>query len=487
LFFLVVFAPWGVGGTLGWTAWVITVTGLGLGLLMVGKAGLERITGYQPNRWGTTGQWRHWSVLAIGGVGTLLLLQVTVSILNARAVAVWTMAGLELDYREVIAWLPSTYDRDATIRAGIRYLGFAGAFWGAWDWLRGKSRHERHREEDGRAIEDGGRVPDRLRWLLWTVAIHSAVLALVGILHRLDGSRDVLWLVERGKFQAQMIFGPFPYRANAAQYLNLVWPMTVGFWWALKQEQRVMGGLRVRAGSSAHPMLLLCVALMVAGVFVAGSRGGIAVTLVELLVVLVVMGLSSRGWKPRVGLALALVTALGLGWGLAGDNLKKRFENSLADETMSGRTVVYDTARRMALDFPVWGSGAETFTTLNGLYRENVKQRWEGYAHDDWLETRITLGWVGLAGVILLLVLVPVAARMTGGVPVVREVRWLLALGLVGMLAHAKVDFPFQIPALHQMFVIGCAVYAVLGKAVRPTRESGSAGGTSREESDIRR
>jgi len=481
--FLVVFAPWGVGGTLGWTSWVITATGLGLGLLFLGKAGVERFSGHEPNRWGNPGQWRHWSVMAIGGVGVLILLQVAVSVLNARAVAVWTGAGLELDYREVIAWLPSTYDRDASLRAGIRYLGFAGAFWGAWDWLRGKSRHERHREEDGRALQDGGRVPDRLRWLLWTVAISSAVLALVGILHRLDGSMDVLWLVERSKFRSQMIFASFPYRANAAQYLNLVWPLTVGFWWALKQEQQAMGGLRVRAGSSAHPLLLLCVALMVAGIFVAGSRGGIAVTLMELVVVLFVMGMSSKGWKPRVGLALALITALGLGWGLAGDNLKKRFENSLTDETMTGRTVVYETARRMAADFPVWGSGAETYTTLNGLYRETLKQQWEGYVHDDWLETRITLGWVGLTASIVLLVLVPVAARRTGAVPVVREVRWLLALGLVGMLAHAKVDFPFQIPALHQVFVVGCAAYAVLGKAVRPTRETLSARETSGTES----
>jgi hypothetical protein len=463
LLFLVVFAPWGVAGTLIWTSRVITGVGLVLGILLVAKWGVERFTGHSPGRWGSPGRWRHGSVMALGILGGLLLLQVAISVWNARAIATWTHAGLEFDYRDIIPWLPTTYDRDSTAWAGIRYLGFASAFWAAWDWLRGKSRHERHREEDGRAAKDVGRVPDRLRWFLWTVAIHSAVMALVGILHRLDGSRDLLWMVERAQFKSNMLFGPFPYRANAAQYLNLVWPVTVGFWWALRNEHHRMGGLKVRTGGSPHPMLLLCVALMITGVFVAGSRGGIGVTLIELVLVLMVMAGSSKGWKPRLGLALAFVAALGLGWGLAGDNLKKRFENSLTDETLSGRTATYQTARVMAADFPVWGSGAETYTTLNGLYRPNLKARWEGYVHDDWLETRITMGWVGLGLIVLMLFLIPLAGIRTGSVPVIHEMRWLLALGLCGMLGHARIDFPFQIPALHLSFLLGSALFMVMG------------------------
>lgn len=121
-----------------------------------------------------------------------------------------------------------------------------------------------------------------------------------------------------------------------------------------------------------------------------------------------------------------------------------RFRLGDLGDRMSGRPEIYENARRMAADCPVW-AGAGTFGSLYQLYRR-PGQGWAAYAHDDWLETRITLGWVGLAGVVagLGVLLVRSWVRSGTGVPRLVVGFWGLALG--GCLLHAKSSIsPFQI------------------------------------------
>ena len=183
----------------------------------------------------------------------------------------------------------------------------------------------------------------------------------------------------------------------------------------------------------------------------------------------VVRARSMSGWRARAGMAMAFVTALALGWGLAGKALEQRFSNTLVDNSLSGRTEIYEVARRMVPDFPVWGSGAETFLSLNGLYRSGLGGMWHGYVHDDWLETRLTLGWVGFAFVLGLMVLAVLSRWRCGSLPVPREMEWLTWVGLVGILVHARVDFPFQIPSLHLLFLILAALFTVAGPPIGRT------------------
>lgn len=463
LLFLVVFAPWGAGGTLLWSSWVLIGTGWMLGFLWLAKWGVCRWTGFQPVVWRRDGNVARWPVWGMGVLTVLVLIQVGVSLWNVRAEVNWGTQGLEFLYRDSISWLPTTYDLAATRKAFFRYLAFAAVFWAMRDWLRIKSRSERHRDEDGRAAEDVGRIPDRLRWLGWTLSVNAALMAMVGILHRFDGDRELLWMLRIRGAENPTMFGSFPYRGNAAQYLNLIWPLSVALWQGLRME--TLGDLTrtVRKGGSAHPLLLLCVGLMLLGVFVAGSRGGIAVALVQVVLVSALLARSMRDWKPRAALAGAFVAALGLAWAFAGRQLSQRFEKSLVDETLGGRTTIYGVARRMAADFPVWGSGAETFLSLNGLYRENDGKEWYGYVHDDWLETRVTLGWVGFLIVLGLLLLVPLSGRTNGGMQPGGGFVATVAIGMLGMLSHARGDFPFQIPSVHLTFLVFAALACLMG------------------------
>jgi O-antigen ligase len=304
--------------------------------------------------------------------------------------------------------------------------------------------------------------------------VNAAVMAMVGILHRLDGAKDLLWVMKLPLSNSARVFGSYPYRANAAQFLNLIWPVALGLWWGLRVERLRRDPLGSRSGGQPYPLLLLLVAIMVGAVLVAASRGGIAVSLLQMGVALVILARSMSGWRPRVGMALAFVTALALGWGLAGKSLEQRFSNSLVDNSLSGRTEIYQVARRMVPDFPVWGSGAETFLSLNGLYRSGLSGIWHGYVHDDWLETRLTFGWVGFSCTLGLLAMAVVVRWRCGALPMPREFEWLTWVGLVGLMMHARVDFPFQIPSLHLLFLILAALFTVAGPPIAKTTQAAS-------------
>ena len=174
-------------------------------------------------------------------------------------------------------------------------------------------------------------LPERLRRLLWLLCLNGAVLGVEGIVQRASGSGKLFFLVEPQMNQEALDqFGPYAYRANAAQYFNLLWPLCLGFWWTLHRT----GGLR----GKAHHLLLFCAAIMAACPIISTSRGGALVAagiLVLAAVFLTVTNLFARTWRlpdrrARWGttamLGLFLRCALALGWYFGWDALEPRME-----------------------------------------------------------------------------------------------------------------------------------------------------------------
>jgi hypothetical protein len=223
------------------------------------------------------------------------------------------------------------------------------------DWLLGKTRHERHAEwaeqeaEGGEAPrsprEHGGetpgrslaRLPARLRRLLWVLCINGALLAAEGIFQRMDGTNKLLWLVEPWMNKtADLQFGPYAYRSNAAQYFNLLWPMCLGLWWTLRRERKLRERAAARVGGSPHLVLLLCAALMAVAPFVAASRGGLVIAtgcLVGTLVLLLIAG-RREGLRAQWPLLTVFASVVGLGGFLGW----KYVEERLAPRSQPHRT-----------------------------------------------------------------------------------------------------------------------------------------------------
>ena len=463
LLFLAVFAPWGAGGTLPWARSLLVASGWMLGLLTISKHGLERFAGFRPRRWRREPRSR-WPGYLMMGTGALLLLQIAVSLWNWRAEVVLTSSGAEFNYRDAIPWLPSTYDRTATTSALIRLVGFAGVFWAMRDWLL--IRPEDHHR---RSASDGPRpVSSRVQTMIWVISINAALMGMIGMLQRLDHSQHLLWLIELPESRSETFFGSFPYRGNAAQYLNLIWPVGLGLWWDLRSHGQT-GHNGLRRGESPHPLLLLTSAIALTAAMMAGSRAGIGVALGLTVIGVVGLGARMRGMGSRWMLALTFIAALGTSWFLAGDLMRKRFENVLDDQTLSGRTQIYEVAHKMVADFPVWGTGADSFMNVSFLYRKNAVSEWPGYVHDDWLETRVTLGWIGFALTLCLLGSTILSKALSGAVPLGAGTVRLTGMGLLGVLAHAAIDFPFQIPSIQVTFLLLLALFSVSGPSSRPS------------------
>lgn len=461
---ITVFAPWALACTVPWAIWTVCAGGYVMGALWVAKLLYLRSQSFDPGG-SRDGRASPWPMRVLWTVAFLLLTWSLTSALNWRSAVEFVDGQPELTYREAVAWLPQSFDRPASQKGFWRYLALALIFGSARHWFLGKSRHERH-SSDAASTMPG--LPARLRLWLWIVCGSGALLSLVSVVQRADGTDRLLWLVPmREGSEKNLAFGPFSYRANAAQYFNLIWPICLGFWWA-GRKATIEQGPNVRLGGGAHAMLIPCLAIMFLAPLLSASRGGVlvlAALAIPALAVLAVSGGRAGRWAT-VGGGLVFLLSIGLGWILGGDLLAERFRTIFTDHG-SGRSQIYVTAHRMLDDFRWLGSGPETFSTLFGFYRRSAEDVWAGYAHNDYLEMQITFGTVGLAAMVTLLGCIPWQVFRGTGIRVWWPFPAFVGLSLLGLLTHARADFPFQMFILQLFFVLACAVLTVLRPTLR--------------------
>jgi hypothetical protein len=390
-----------------------------------------------------------------------------ISAVNARAT--FYRDNLSFAYHRCINWLPHSFDSGRTWLAFWTYLGLALSFWAVRDWLLGKSEGE-ERGQRRKAQPDGDDsaplLPARLRRLLWVLALNGALLGVEGIAQRLQGAGKLLFLVQpRVNPGAGAQFGPFAYRANASQYFNLLWPVCLGFWWTLNRSS----GFK----HNAHHLILAGCAVMAACPIISTSRAGALITVGIVALAAILLSAThflfaahqSQDRKARrITLACLYVCftgALALGFALGWKSLKPRMAQ--LSEGFEIRQAMYDAARPMAEDYPVFGTGPGTFETVFGqLYRTSTDTYWPAQLHNDWLETRITFGCLGSGLISLAFVAVVLRWFARGGIHGGRRFLILIWLALAGCLVHARFDFPFQVHSIVFLFLVLCAILFTL-------------------------
>jgi hypothetical protein len=486
IYLMVVFGPWAFGTTQSWSIWLMNGTGYLLGLLLAGKLAIRRLKGHHPPRWdegprtedrgqraevggqraegrGQGGRTASRLTTILAGLTVAILGYCLISAVNARATFHRDQLSFSY-YDSYLKWLPHSFDGSRTWSVFWRYLGLACSFWAVRDWLLGKAageeRLQRHKPHSG-AAGFAPLLPGRVRRLLWVLAINGALLGLEGITQRLEGSGKLLFLVKpRVNPGADTQFGPYAYRANASQYFNLLWPVCLGFWWTLNRSYA--------SKRKAHHLILFCCGIMAACPIISTSRGGALITIG--IVALAALFLSATHFllaahrqpdrRTRTvtlaGLLLFFTGALALGFTLGWKTLKPRMAH--LSEGFEGRQRMYDFARPMAADYPLFGTGPGTFETVFQLYRISTKTYWPAQLHNDWLETRITFGWLGSGLIALAFVIVVLRWFARGGIHGGRRFVVLIWLALAGCLVHARYDFPFQIHSIVFLFLLLCAM-----------------------------
>jgi hypothetical protein len=345
IYFTVIFGPWAFGTVHDWAVTTMNLANYGIGFLLLTKWITRWKTGYQPTRWSTqihSGELtenpkRDWRTKTVAFLTVYMLGYILVSILNARSTYNWDFNFFEYE-ESYIKWLPHTFDKGGTIQSFCNFLGLACCFWGVRDWLLGKTRTER---TESTSDDDDSQhmfheeisvppIPVRLKRLLWLLCISGGLLALIGIVQRLDGTPNLLWFHVREKYgTSTQSFGPFGYRSNGASYLNMILPLSVGFiMWMIQYAKSV----RMKTGhkaSEVHFTLIPAICMMVAAPFVSLSRGGFVVLGCMLLIGIfwIFLRPSLLKGRQRAGISILLLAGIGLSYYIGWEPLLNRLNS----------------------------------------------------------------------------------------------------------------------------------------------------------------
>lgn len=344
IYISIVFSPWAFGTTQSWSISTMNYLSYGLGILLFAKWCIRIKFKYVPHRWGFSDspksiRTRVSKILTVtlAVLTGLILLFCLISAVNSRAT--FNPAEDLFIYNDnYIASLPHSYDGERTWNAFFSTLALACFFWSLRDWVLGKTRNERHDFMD--QLESGDKqksdrfrprpllIPDRFRRLMWVIAGNTFILALVSIVQRLDGGNKLLWLVEPiyGNKTNEAQFGPYAYRSNAAQYLNLAWPVCLGFWWASSRAFVENFKRSSRVGQGSHVVLLPMAVIIAVAPLVATSRGGVLISLASSVAALILFVAFAQRTsnKIKAGIIVLFSCIIGLGFWLGWEPLQKR-------------------------------------------------------------------------------------------------------------------------------------------------------------------
>ncbi len=251
----------------------------------------------------------------------------------------------------------------------------------------------------------------------------AALMAVLCLTQLFTSQGRVLWIFPTGYPE---VFATFPSHNNYAQFIEIFLP--IALWWALRDGWH----------SWAYALIG---GVLYASVIGSASRAGAILCTAELLAMLVIEMISRRRPKPvrlfrstsatlvMVPLLAAMFTFV-VGW----QRIWQRFQ--ITDPNVVRREFVL-SAIDMAKHRPLVGYGLGTFPEVYQQHAIKDFPFYANHAHNDWAE------FAADGGVpFFLLVFLPFAAA----VPTAIRHPW--GLGLIAVMLHACVDYPFPRPSV---------------------------------------
>ncbi len=230
-------------------------------------------------------------------------------------------------------------------------------------------------------------------------------------------------------------------------------------------------GLVISTSRSAPPSLRLLSSfgslVMLASIFVSGSRGGMVAVVIALIVFV------SHYWRhERTSTAVRtlLVAAVLSSVFIGSFSYERVSSRSVMEATDSIRLQIARDSIHLVAQQPLLGSGLGTFTSVYPQARTFPTNYFVNAAHNDYLQLAVETGLIGLLCAVAFLFLVFRNALLR-----IHRARqnWFSAvtlaamIGCIALLVHSLFDFNLQIPANAATF----AFLAGLASA-RPDRDS---------------
>jgi O-antigen ligase len=302
----------------------------------------------------------------------------------------------------------------------------------------------------------------------------GAVVALIGIVQKSTGTDRIygFWVPFDRPYQ---IFGPFVNRNHFAGWM--IMPLAVGIGVLCGRLTTAMSNVRRDwrsrvlwwSSRDASQLLLVggAIVVMAFAIVLTHSRSGNACLgiVVALGVLAAIVRTRASGQRSRgvtTALVVGLLAATAITW--AGTQpLLARLQNESA---FAGRLDAWRAAVRIASDFPLAGTGLNTFATAMLFYQTPpLIPHWE-FAHNDYMQLAAEGGWLIVVPAVTCVALaLSIAMRRlkTSQAGLVLWVRIGAVLGLVGVVVQETVDFSLQLPGIALLFstLIALALFTV--------------------------
>jgi len=326
-------------------------------------------------------------------------------------------------------------------------------------------------------------------WLFGALAITGLALSFFGLCQKLSWNGHLFWTgpeIINGK-----PFAAWVNRNNAAGYLNMTFAAALGMlvWSSFRSSRRgeyqydmlqdgINGGVTETINSYLIQLGQLnvwqvisgtCIIVIAAGVIGSASRGGILSLTAGLFVALIwFLAKGHRKIAVSVFLIFTVPAIALLSWlGLSAD-VKTRFADAeVANFSESYRFQNWSEASRSLPDIWLTGSGLGTYRYFYRPYQQHSSHGVYKYAENQYLETLIESGVVGLALLLMALILAFAVVLRLSRSKMIGDADGVALVGLVALVtqaAHAFLDYGMMIPS--NMLLMATLMGAICGRAV---------------------
>jgi O-antigen ligase len=242
-------------------------------------------------------------------------------------------------------------------------------------------------------------------------------------------------------------YGPFFNRNNFAGYINMVIPLTLGYFLYEKSlNKKTIYGF--------------CIVIMSLALFLSLSRAGISVYILGLIFILL-FSRTKDTLREKSGILTIWIIVVILSFFFFID-LKVVWEalgSLFRQETLVvlGHGYSWGDIIRIWKDFPVFGTGLGTFANMSGMYKSTADQSLFIYAHNDYLQL---LSETGLMGGFFIFLFFVQYFRSLFKVWMNRRDHYAVCIvfgamiSLFVMLAYSFLDFNLHIPANALLFSV---------------------------------
>jgi O-antigen ligase len=317
----------------------------------------------------------------------------------------------------------------------------------------------------------------------WWLVIFGAIVAAIGILqkailgdHAYGGMR--IYGFWEPIYKLTTPFGPYVNKNHYAGWMLMVLPVALGYLGGLAARgletnttwrQRLLW-LSSEAGGRTQ-LAAMAIGLMSVALVMTLSRSGIAGFLMALTVMTVIGGRRLTTGRTRAALVLAVVILLASVWQWSAVSVASRF--GTVPEAVALRLHAWHDATSIVRDFPLTGTGLNTYAAATTKYQTGDRTLHFREAHNDYLqlaaEGGLLLGLPILLAVGSTVILISRRLREPGDT-LSTWTRTGLATGLIAIALQSAVEFSLQMPGNALVFV------TLVAMAIAPRQSSSGVG-----------